>query len=217
VILPIYFSLDANVDFSGGVLPELVGYLGKALENMAVFVFYGVMIYGIYRFGYKAFRGVSWIFCIATVYKYTCNVIMSWVRYKVIPSTWGWDLFNVVYYTVFELIMLWIIVAIIKRIIARGAREDRSELCFSGVYDKTNYLMRSALVCGIVTAAVKIFGNLVNDIYYIAESGFSEYFSIIGGALLNYLSAAILGVICYAVSAFVVSHNCSKISNQDQA
>ena len=210
VILPLYFSLEANVNFADGILPELVGYLGTAIENVAIFVFYGIVIYAIYRFGYKASRGVIAVFAAAAVYKYSANVVMTWVRYKVIPSNWGWDLFNVAYYTAFELIMLLIVLAIVKRIIARGRSEEQGELSFSGAYDKTNYLMRASLVCGVVTASVKAFGNLINDIFYIADYGISEYFTIFGGVLLNYVSALILGVVCYAVSAFVAAHKYSK-------
>ena len=211
-ILPLYFSLDANVDFSRGVLPDLVGYLGVAVENFAIFVFYGVLIYGIYRFGYRMIGGSFGVFAAASVYKYLVNVIMSWVREGAVPSTWGWDLINVVYYAAFEILMLWIVVAIVRRIIARSRGQ---EIDLSKLYDRSNCLMRSALACALVTLGVKLFGNVVNDVAFIVVYGFDDYFSMIGGVLLNYLSAAILGVICYAVSAFVTVQLFSKYTKKE--
>lgn len=200
VILPLYFSLDANVDFSRTVLPNLVGYVGTALEHIAVFVFYGVIIYGIYRFGYKPMRGMYAVFCASAVYKYLANMLMSWIRDGAVPTTWGWDLFNVVYYTAFELIMLWITVAIVKRKLLR-AREQSIDP--ERLYDKSNCLMKSAFAAGAVTFGVKAFGNLVNDITCIIEYGFEKYFLIFLDVVLNYVSALVLGVLCYAISAFV--------------
>lgn len=199
-ILPLYFSLDANVDFSRGVLPDLVGYLGVAVENVAIFVFYGVLIFGIYRFGYRMIAKSFLVFGVAAAYKYLANVIMSYVRYGAVPATWGWDAFNVVYNTALELLMLWIVTSIVRRIIARSRGQ---ELDCSRLYDRSNFLMRSVLVCAIVTVGVKTFGNIVNDVILIVGYGFEVYFSMIGGVLLNYLSALILGALCYALTALV--------------
>lgn len=210
-VMPLYFSLAADVDFANGFLPNAIGYLGLAIENVAIFAFYGIMVYGIYCFGYYGFRGIVGVFCAATVYKYSANMIMSWVRSGAIPSTWIWDIVDVVYYTVLELVMLWIIIAIVRRLIARSREQTPT---FGKLYDKTNPLMRSALVCSIVTVCVKVFGNLINDVIFIVEYGVVQYFASCISVILNYLAVLLLGVVCYAVSLFVITRFYSE--NQDQ-
>ena len=192
VILPLYFRLDSNVDFAGGFLPDALGYIGLAIENIAIFVFYGILISGIYHFGYYGFRGIVGVFTAATVYKYTANVLMSWVRGGAIPTTWIWDLVNIVYYTALELIMLWIVIAIVRRLIASSRDEIPT---FERFYDKTNPLMRAALVCSIVTVSVKMFGNVVNDAIFVIEYGFARYLESGISVLLNYLSVVLLVIV----------------------
>ena len=207
VILPLYFSVDANIDFSDGVLPELIGYLGVAVENIAIFLFYGIMIFGIYRFGYSAFRGLFAVFGLAATYKYTVNVIVSWIRSGAIPTTWVWDIVSVVYYAALELFMLWIVTVAVRKIIGQGRGQD---VMFNKLYDSSNCLMRSAMACSIVTIAVKVFGNVVNDIMLLVDYGFSGYISLLGGVILNYVSALLIGVICYAVAAFTAAQLMAK-------
>lgn len=212
-VLPLYFSLDANVDFANGFLPDAVGYLGLAIENVAIFTFYGILICGIYRFGYYGFRGIVGVFAAATAYKYTANMLMSWVRGGAIPTTWIWDIVDVVYYTALELVMLWIIIAIVRRLIANSRQQIPT---FAKLYDKTNPLMRSALVCSIVTVCVKVLGNLVNDVIFIAEYGFDQYFASCISVIFNYISVLLLGLVCYTVSLLVITKNYSEDQEQKQ-
>ena len=206
-ILPLYFRLDANVDFANGFLPNAIGYIGSAVENVAIFVFYGILICGIYHFGYYGFRGIVGVFAVATVYKYTANMFMSWVRGGAVPTTWIWDIVNIVFYTALELLMLWIIIEIVRRMIA-GSRQQTPE--FVKLYDKTNPLMRSALVCSIVTVSVKVLGNLINDVIFVVEYGLGSYFESCISVVFNYLSVLLLGVVCYAVSLLVIARNCGR-------
>ena len=203
-ILPLYFRLDSDVDFAGGFLSDAVGYIGVAVENLAIFAFYGFLICGIYRFGYYGFRGIVGVFAAASAYKYAANMLMSWVRGGALPTTWIWDVVNIAYYTALELLMLWIVIAIVRRLIARSREQTP---VFEKLYDSSNPLMRSALVCSVVTVCVKAFGNLINDIIFIVEYGFMSYLGSIISVLLNLASVLLLGVVCYAVSLFVVTRN----------
>ncbi|MBE6583420.1 MAG: hypothetical protein E7649_00370 [Ruminococcaceae bacterium] len=203
VLSPLGLSLDANVVFAKTVLPAIVRYLGIGIELVSISVFYGVMIYGMYRFGPWKFRGCVGIFAVATVCKYLANTVMSWATYDAaIPRDWPWDLATVAFYTALEMLQLWIIIAIVRRKIEKS--NDKDLLPFSKVYDKGNALMRCAKACGVVTVIAKLFGRIANDAWAMILSGPPQKVVTVISMLINYLSVAVLGVICYAVTVAVI-------------
>ena len=206
---PLYFSLDANVDFAESVLPVIVQYVGVVAEIAAISVFYAIMIYGIYSFGYKASRGCIGIYAAAAFCKYSANVAMTWVRYSSIPSGWGWDVANVAFYTALEMVQVWIVLAIVRRCIERGEGEM---LPFSRIYAKGNSLMNGALVCGVATVAVKVLGRLADDIFTMIAYGLPEQWITVVLMLLSYLSNLLLGAVCYVIVVFVIGRLHAKNS-----
>ena len=97
VILPRYIASLYNIAYEGTATPDLLNYLAKTVEMIALAVFYGVMCYGMYRLGNLKIRSIAWIFVIGNLYKYTCNMIMTWRDSGSIPLEWAWDVFNVIY------------------------------------------------------------------------------------------------------------------------
>ncbi len=203
LLSPLYFGLDSNIAFSNTVLPVIVQYVGIAAELIAISVFYGIMIYGIYRFGHQGFRASIGIYAIATVGKYTANIVMTWMTYnRAIPRNWLSDIGNIVFYTALEMVQLIIIYAISRHIIANNRAEA---LPFGKLYDRGNPLMKSAFVCGVVTVAAKLLGKLADDALAIILSGLPKNPMTVVLMILSYLSVAVLGVICYFVTVSAVS------------
>ncbi|MBQ4091448.1 MAG: hypothetical protein IJC64_03925 [Clostridia bacterium] len=211
VLSPLYFSLYSNVELYDTVLPVIVQYAGIAVELIAISVLYGAMIYGVFKFGQNSVRSFIGVFAAATGLKYLANVIITWITYGIIPRTWIWDVANVVFYTALEMLQLWVVVTVIKAVMGR---EGSCELPFGSVWDKGNKLMRSAMACGIITVAFKVFGRLCDDAWAIITSGLPERPITYLLMLVSYVSTALLGVVCYGVAVaamgWIHSHSTSR-------
>lgn len=207
VISPIYVATVNDIAYDDTIVPELLSYLGVMVELMAIAIFYAVLILGIHKFCLSKFRGGIVLFILATLYKYSINVLMDWLKNGSIPREWFIDVANVLFYCLLEAIQLVLILFIAKRILTKAqdtkyAATDK--ISFVGLYNSNNPFMRSALACSLVVALSKILGLLINDVMTMAISGLPEKAGTVGLMILAYLSNVLLGFLCYVVLLFVI-------------
>lgn len=206
VLSPTLRALANNVLFESSFLLDLLSYLGSIAELVAVSVSYAVILYSIYRFTLSHSKATVLIFVLATVFKYTANTVVSWTLEGSVSEDLLWDGINVLFYTALETIQLIVIVAIANRVITRQKQQDRilagtgketAIYPFRSVYDKENCLMRSALAAAVVVFISKVFGRLVNDVYFVLVGGFPKETSTWLMMLAAYLASVLFGLLCY--------------------
>ena len=200
VIEPNFEATIYDIAYAETVIPDILNYLGDICEMLALAVFYATLSYGMYRLGNKQVRGMIALYVGANLYKYTGNIIMTWVDGGSIPRDWYIDVLNIAFFTAAEMISFAIIWFIIKRfttayrerqaVLAKVGKSERV-FPFVGVYNKKNCLMNSALWCSVVMLALKIFGKIINDIATVEE------IVSVPLMLLAYGANVVLAVLCY--------------------
>ena len=207
IISPSYYSVIYNVAYEGTAVPDILKYLGGIVEVIAQSVFYAALGYGMYRLGYKKCRGFILLFVLSNLYKYTCNVIMTWVDGGSVPLQWYFDMLNVVFYSAMEMITFMIIWFIIKKqtedyraraaVLAKVGKSERV-FPFVGVYKRKNCLMNSALFYALTVLVLKLFGQLVQDLATVKE------ITNLPLMLLSYSSNVIFAVLSYFAMMFAL-------------
>ena len=217
VISPIYFAVLNDIMYEGSALIDILYYLRRLLELVAVAAAYAVITYGIYRLSLSRFKGGVGIFIGATLYKYSSNTVVDWMTNGSIPTTWPVDILYVLYYSLLELLQLALVLIIISALISR--HEKAVQYCeksgkahliptlfpFKGLYDKENCLLRSALACTLVILLASLATQAINDILTIEE--------ILDPILMivAYLAEIALAVICYFVMLVTLSVCAGKL------
>lgn len=212
-VSPLYIGAVGNVAYSETLVPDLLYYLGRLLELVAISISYASVIYGIYALGRARSKVCSFIFLLATLYKYTANMVVSWLYAGGVSEEWIWDLINVLFYTLLEAIQLGVILLLVHPVITKfkqrnqvlaKAGQPMSVYPFQKLYDKSNCLMKSAMIAAVVVFVSKIFGQLVNDIYYILVSGLPKEANTSILMAVSYISNLLFGLICYIATMFTL-------------
>lgn len=228
VIMPVYFALDGDYAFAGTVLPNIIAYVGQFTELCAVSVAYAVTVYCIYRFDAKNSVGSAVIFAIATLLKYTANMAVTWISEGGIPLEWYWDLTDVVYYTVLEMIPLVVIFVFSKKLIEgyvfkrqaiakakNGICEVKEVYPFEKIYSRDNCLMNAALVCALANAGAKMVLNIFNDVVLMIIGGLPQSIDTVLMMLLNYASCLVFGALCYIIVVFALTRFIEKLGKRE--
>lgn len=221
VLSPLYAAAKSNAAFDGTLLPDVLYYLGRIAELLAISVSYGAMIYGIYRLSLSRVKLVPIIFLIATLMKYSSNMAVSWILSGGVSEEWLWDIINVLFYTALEVTQLCVVILFVNSVIKKQKRRDNalagtgneSEIYpFRKIYDKKNCLMRSAMISAVIVLVSKIFGQVVSDLYYIIVSGLPTRVNTVIMMLVSYTSNLVFCAVCYFVAVFTVMKLAEKDS-----
>ncbi len=228
ILSPACTAISNDIMYSDTAIPILLEFLAEAVEILAISVCYAVMLALFYKFGEKNARCVLWIFAAATAYKYLVNTAMSWIYGGSIPAEWIWDIVNIIYYTSLEFLQILIIFFVVKGIICAFTSKNRtmkklsekmgdgSEIVieeaypFNALYDKKNCILRSILICSVVTFIAKLGGSLISDIWSIVIFGLPADGLTWVLMLLNYISKMIFGAAVY----FIVYAAVSRLLNR---
>ena len=222
LLSPLYAAAVSNVAVADTVLPELLYYLSRIVELLAISVSYAVMIFGIWKFSLSQIALSPVIFILATLFKYGANLAVSWIIAGGVSEIWVWDLVNLLFYTALEAIQLAIVLIAVNSVLKKQKKRDRLlagtgkesvVYPFRGLYDKSNCLMRSAMLSAVIVFVSKILGVLINDVYAILSAGLPQEGSTVILMLVNYLSNLIFGVICYIAVIFTVMKLVEKNQN----
>lgn len=217
VILPVRNMLASDIVFASNiVLINLMSLLSELLEVTAISFFYATFLLALYRCGARKGAAMLGIFAAVTAYKYAANTAVSWAYEGSIPSAWGLDIANVLFYVALEMLQLIILYALVQKMItahtdardvrnraiekAGGQAEKDRVYPFTRLYEKSNCLLRSALTCAVVTVIAKCLGSLISDIWLIALYGLPEDPSTWLLMAVNYISMAIFGFVVYFVT-----------------
>jgi hypothetical protein len=218
-VSPVYSAVISNIMYDGSALIDILYYLRRLLDLVAVAVAYAVMICGIYRFSLSDFKGGVGIFIGATLYKYTLSAVIGWFSNGSIPTTWLVDIFNLLLNSALEIVQLVIMLAIVSGVIARHwravehckkiSREDLIPeiLPLKKLYSKENCLLRSALAGSLVILLKLLITQAINDVLTI-ESITDPLLMIVA-----YLANVVFGVICYFVIYVVINFCMGKLEN----
>ncbi len=228
-ISPLTSSLINDVVYADTVVPTLLGYLNELLELGAISFLYAVLLLTVYCFGAKKVCGVFILFGAATLYKYIANTAYTWISDGKLSSLWGWDIVNIVFYTLLELLQLFIIYMLVKGVITRytdqrlvmkkalmisGSEEServKNAYPFEKLFDMKNCLLRSAFICALVTLVAKLAGAVISDVWLMIAYGAPKESLTWLYMLLNYLSKIIMCIISY----LVVFASMSKLPKTD--
>ncbi len=230
LLSPITFAVSGDIIYADTVIPTLLGIIGELIELVAIAICYAVMISLLYDAGKLHIKPLFWLFLGSTLYKYTANTVISWIMGGSIPSLWIWDVVNILYYTVLELLQLYIVymasVSVITRYTDKRAIIDKVQkktgensisCCpepfpFNKLYDKENCLLRSAYFCALVTFIAKLSGTLLNDVWSMIVYGLPSVPVTWLLMILNYLSKVIFGAIAY----FIIIAMLSRLLNKER-
>lgn len=213
IIWPAMAYLSSDAVYTDTLLPDILNYLADMLEIGAVSIFYAAMITLLYKYN-RGMVTLTAAFCAVTVYKYFINIAMTWYNSGSVPLLWYWDLVDVLFYTLLELIQLLVIYFFVKRFIdefialretkQKFAREENSDATiiqepypFNKLFSFKNCLLTSALVCAIITFVAKVSGVVVGDLWFIYLTGWPSSIETWLLMLLNYTSMILSGVLVY--------------------
>lgn len=229
VLSPVGEALQADIAYENGILPAVVDYLGTVVDLAAVVLFYAVLLYALYSFGAKGVRCGVVIFMGCVAYKYAALAIMAWMQNGSVPLDWYMYVFNLLFYTVLESLQLVIVLMISNRFVGpfraknellRAAGGEETEVYpFTGIYDKKNPLMRSALVSAIVIFVSKAAIPPVNDIIVISMDGLPTSSETVKNMFLLYLEntlfALVYGLLCYIAVVFTLMKLLERFENKN--
>ena len=194
LILPLYFDMGVKADIGlvQPIVPELIDFLGKTVEILAIAVFCAVIVYGVHSFGVSCFKGGFFIFAGLCGYKHLSNVIFEWISSRYIPLDFWADILTSIILTVLELIpftLAFFVIIFIKH-------RDRV---------KIGFLTISSIVCSLIILATKLGGQLINDIQPILAEGLPTESKTYWLMLLNYSQGIVFSSICFFVMLLVIS------------
>ena len=213
IIWPGMAYLSSDAVYTDTLLPDMLNYLADVLEIGAVSIFYAAMISLLYKYNRGMFT-LTAAFSAVTVYKYFINTAMTWYNSGSIPLLWYWDLVDVLFYTLLELIQLFVVYFFVKRLVdeyvtlreakLKFAMKENSDEAhiqepypFNKLFSLKNCLLTSALVCAIITFVAKVSGVIVGDLWFIYLEGWPESIETWLLMLLNYTSMILSGVLVY--------------------
>lgn len=215
IFSPLYVLTSSNVLYRNTNLPELFDLLIQVCDILMYSVGLSSVIYSIYRF--KISNSVSLImtYCCASFIRYTVNIVMTIVFDGSISVSE--DIVVSMIYFALDALVVFVISLIASTICKRfydnalatekannilGIRNEsvRSQIFpFKSIYSKANPLQSSALVAGIILAALKIFSRLLYDIYIGLPTSLSDMVWMI----VYYVSDVLICAIVYLVSLLI--------------
>ena len=221
VVLPVCNVLASDVIFASNVVvSNLMSLLGDLVEITAISAFYAALLLTVYKYGAKRGAGALLVFALLTLYKYTANTVVSWAFDGCIPSSWVWDIINVIFFSALEMIQMVIVFSFAKGIITaytekrdmRMRAADRlgveridaadDAYPFTSLYNKSNCLLRSAFICAVITVIAKVAGSLISDVWVIVLYGLPEDPMTWVTMAISYGSKVIFGVVAYFVTVW---------------
>ncbi len=224
VILPVRNMLASDIIYASNlVITNLLSLVSELVEVVAISVFYAALLWVVYRCGSKRGAVMLLIFAAATVYKYAANTAVSWAYDGSVPSSWVWDVVDVVFYTALEMLQMTVVFIFIKSVImgyterrdirlraAMKAGCESGEVSdevypFNCLYKKSNCLLRSAFICAVITVIAKGIGTIISDVWLIALYGLPKDASTWLLMAVNYISKVLFGFVVYFVTVWAMN------------
>lgn len=215
LISPLTSALINDVVYADTAIPTVLGYLNELFELGAISFLYAVLLLTVYRYGTGKTVSVFVLFALATLFKYTGNTALTWIFDASIPTLWGWDIVNIFYYTLLELVQLLIIFLFVKGVITKytdkrlvmkraiektgKSESDKTKEAypFTKLFDMKNCLLKSAFICALVTVVAKLWGAVISDVWLMIVYGAPNESVTWLLMIVNYLTKIIFGAVSY--------------------
>lgn len=213
-ILPWYMDAGVNADIGlvQPIVPELIDFLAKTVEILAISLFCAVVVYGIYSFGIKDFLGGYLIFCSLCTYKCIANVAADWISSRYIPSDFWLDIITALLNAIVELIPFTVAFFVIRFIVKKRKLEpqikvfcEREDKSFIQLFDPKDFTVAATMVCSATVLLTKLVGKVFNDALLIIAAGLPADPKTYLYMLLNYSLSILFAVFCYFVMLLVIS------------
>lgn len=225
VILPIYMDTgyDADIGLMNPIVPEILDFVGKTVEILAISVFCAILVYGIYLFGVKNFRGGFFIFSGLCAYKCVSNVAADWIYSKYIPLDFWADLILAIVNAAVELLPFAVAFVAVcltyKKRKAAGKNADfewENKLkTFKQLFDPSDFVVVSTFYCSLIVLITKLVGRIVPDVVNIVATGLPTEQKTYLLMLANYSLSILFAVFCYFVMLLVISFLGDKFKPAD--
>ncbi len=221
VLAPLYTYTLSNVLFDATPVPNIIHLFLNVLDVLSYSVCFSLIIYSIFKYSLRRTWGLLGIYCASILAKYLANFLITSLVDRIFDFS---DIFYVLLYFVFDLIMLSLVCIFScifigrfnerKKMIEKSSRAlgqpipDLLLEQFSGkkIFVRENPLHRCALSTAVILSLTKLISRLLSDLYVGAPTSIADLCWMIA----YYLSDILIAVIAYAVALFVFNHLNSK-------
>lgn len=212
LLTPIYVYTVSDAVWAATLLPDVLELLTDIAELTVFAVCYSLVIFATVRGSVKNGLRLCGVYTCAVALRRTASLAVSLLEVGSIGLD---DVGSVVIYAVLDTAQIFAVAAIAahcqrkctngvsaKKASAAPTEGDAcrvSDIKFKSIYSPREPLQRSALLAGIMLAAIKIISRIIFDIFYGAPENLSE----IAVMTAYYLSDILTGVCFYALSMLV--------------
>lgn len=213
LLTPIYVYTVSDAVTAATLLPDVLELLTDIAELAAFAICYSLVIFAAVHSSLKSAMRLCGVYTCAVALRRAASLAVSLLEFGSIGLD---DVVSVAIYAVLDTAQIFAVAAIaahcqkkcatgVSAKKASGASTMEVDACrvsdikFRSVYSPREPLQRSALLAGIMLAAIKIISRIIFDIFYGAPEGISE----IAVMTAYYLSDILTGVCFYALSTLI--------------
>ncbi len=224
VIAPLYIRFSNDVLYMSTVLPEIFSILLTVVDILVFGLFYGVLLYAVYRFELKMSLPFVYVYVAFILYKYVGNLLMTYLTDGVPKSGITSDVLNIGLYILLELLQTAIVLAVVALILykakeredirleaAKKAKKDYEPsteyLPFRRLLNFKNPLQKTAFWLSFVPMIVHVLQRVYYDILLTIANGFygNPLIDILWMILYYTLDVVAYGVVVYFIEILLVS------------
>lgn len=224
LIAPFFVKTANHVLYMGTWIPEILSTLLSTVDILVFGIFYGVLLYALYRFKTKTAFAFLLVHIGAILYKYVGNLLMTYATDGVPISGISFDVISISFYIVLEIaqtsIVFWIASAIVQKarereqirfVAAKKAGKDYVPSCeclpFTRLLNFGNPLQRAAIGMAFVPMTVHVLQRLLSDVFQTIVEGFyrNPLVDILWMIVYYALDIIAYGVIVYFIEILLVS------------
>ena len=224
VIAPLYVKTANHVLYMSTWIPEILSFLLSSVDILVFGIFYGMLLYALYRFKTKKSLTFVLVHIVAILYKYVGNLLMTYATDGVPVSGISFDVISISFYIVLEIaqtgIVLWISSTIIRK--AREREEIRfaatkttgkeyAPSCeifpFTRLLNFKNPLQITAFWMAFIPMTSHILQRLFSDVFQTIVEGFygNPLIDILWMLVYYTFDVVAYGVVVYFIEILLLS------------
>lgn len=224
VIAPFFVKTANHVLYMGTWIPEILSTLLSTVDILVFGIFYGGLLYALYRFKTQTTFAFLLVYIGVILYKYVGNLLMTYATDGIPKSGISFDLLSVGFYIFLELIQTGIVFLIASTIIrkarereeirfvaAKKAGKEYNPSCeilpFTRLLNFRNPLQRTAFWMAFVPMTVHVLQRLLSDVFQTIVEGFygNPLIDILWMLVYYTLDIIAYGVVVYFIEILLVS------------
>ncbi len=221
---PFFVKTANHVLYMGTLLPEILSVLLSTVDILAFGIFYGMLVYALYRFKTKKALAFVFVYVAVMLYKYVGNLLMTYATDGVPKSGIAFDVMSVAFYIVLELLQTGTVLLIASLIIRRAREREKIRfkaalkagrayepsceiLPFTRLLNFKNPLQRAAFWTAFVPMLLHVLQRLLSDVFQTIVDGFygNPLIDILWMIVYYTLDVVAYGVIVYFIEILLLS------------